>query len=430
MPEDLLPGLKPILAEAMKQSPQMLLREIEIARKEANLIETRAERLPQVSGNLRYDSNQTAATSSASVRDSGLFYSLSANQTVFQWGALKHRTDISHIEIAVAEKNYVEAYRALAVQIRQAYVELIASNAQLKRDRYEISLKEAELATVRDRLKIGTASPLDVAARELDLNEAQLALERKLTEFDANRRRLSRLAGLKPDIPAEEIPVEIPLPKYDAALSAQLLADLLRDGAKGSFRAQVAELNIKEADLRYRIARVRLLPRFSTGISHSRESSTSATPTSVSQTAITRDTLEVRGDWSIFDGFATKGYKLEAKAEKRSWERQLEIDSEAVMDEAQKLQRLVGIEARALEFANQRHAGAANYVQTVQDDLKKSGSTSESAVKAAILGLYTADWNVAITRANYLNDWCAFVSLVADDPVLNNLSSRYVRANR
>lgn len=430
LPEDLLPGLKPILAQAMKQSPKMLLQQIEIAREEAQLIEARAERLPQIGGNIRYDSNRTAASASIPSTDSGLFYSLNANQAVFHWGALKHRTDAAKIEVAISGKNYAEAYRSLAVEIRQVYLELVAQNAKLRSERFDLSLKQADLVTAKERLALGSTTAGDIAGRELDINETQLAIDRDETEFDANRRRLSRLAGISPVIPADQIPSEIPAPKFDAATSAQLLAALLRDGAKSSFKSQIADLHIKEADLNYRIARVRHLPMFNAGLAHSRESSTSATATQVSQTAITRDSIEVRGDWNIFDGFATKGYKLEALAEKHSWQRQREIDAEAIMDEAQRLQRIVGIDARALEYANQRHAGVVAQVQIAEDDLKKAGTASQSTVNAAKRNLYLADWNAALTRATFLSDWSSFVSLVAEDPALMNLPSRYVRATR
>ena len=65
LPEDYLPELKPILASAMKQSPQMLLRHLEISQREGSFCRESAERWPQVGGNVRYDSNRTAATASA-----------------------------------------------------------------------------------------------------------------------------------------------------------------------------------------------------------------------------------------------------------------------------------------------------------------------------------------------------------------------------
>lgn len=430
LPEDYLPGLRPILETAMKQSPQMLLRQIEIARHEARVLEADYERWPQVGGNFRLVSNKTSATQSATSRDSGLFYSLAANQALFHWGAIRRRGEIARIQVAIAEKNYAEAYRSLALQIRQAYLDLVARHAGLRGLRHTVGIRQTELDTVRQRHAMGSSSPAEVAGLELRLNEEQLELDRLEAEFDAGRRRLSRLAGISPDVSVDQIPYDIPMPRFDAGVASELLAGVLRDAGKGSFRAQVAELRMREADLNYRIARVRLLPRINALAGHSRESSTNASATQVSQVAITRDSLELRGEWNIFDGFATRGYKLEAKADRRSWERQRDIEAEAVMDDAQRLSRVVGIEARSMQLAEQRRQGAAHRVSLAEEDLKTSGRASEANVNEAVRDLRTAEWNAAITRANFLIHWSEFVSVTTDDPVLNALPSRYARATR
>jgi hypothetical protein len=150
------------------------------------------------------------------------------------------------------------------------------------------------------------------------------------------------------------------------------------------------------------------------------------TGSGVVQSAIARETLEVRGSWTIFDGFATKGAKLEAKADQRLWERNRQIAADAALDDAQHLQRLVALDARAMEIAETRRIGADALVQRETGELKL-GRGSSSAVDAATRGLRFAETASATARANFLSDWSALVSLVSDDPVLNNLPNRYVR---
>lgn len=430
LPEDYLPALKPILTQALKQSPEMILRQLELAQSETGILDADAARWPQVGGNIRYDSNRTAATNSAPSVDSGLFYSLSANQAVFHWGAIKHRSQIARIEVAIAQKNFAEGYRTLAVELRRAYLDLIALKARLRSAEYAMSLRQADLATAKARLAIGSSSPGEISGRELDINEAQLGIDRVQTEFDAARRSFSRIAGISPDIAPDDIPDAIPEPRYDAALAADLLASVLRDAGRGTFAAQAAELHIKEADLNYRIARVRLLPKFNAGLGHSRESSTTATATHVSQVAITRDSIELRGDWTIFDGFATRAAKQRALTDKRTWERRRDDAAEAVMDQAQQLRRIVDIDARAADIAARRRQMADVALKRAEEDLKSAGSTSQSAVDAARRDLRTADWNLATARSTYLADWSAFVSLAEQDPALKNLPPRYVSATR
>ena len=429
MPEDYLPGLKTILQTALKQSPQVLLHEIEIAQNEARVYAADQMRWPNVGGDIRYDSNQTAISgnSGSESRDSGLFYSLSANQALFYWGEIKHRGDIARAEVLIAQKDYAEAYRTLAMDIRRTYLGLIARHAELRQRQFNLGLDATALKSAKDSLDHGTISAGDYAGRELRFNESQLDSDRKQADFDAERRRLARMTGL-PDIPVDQIPYEIPLPKYDSAAAAQVLAGLLRDGGTAAIPAQIAELHVKEADLNYRIARVRLLPKFNASMGHSRESSTSATATEVSQTAITRDTLEVRGSWTIFDGFATKGAKLEALADKRYWDRQRQIAADTAMDEAQRLSHAIELDARAVDFAEQHRRGAQAGVDRSQSE-QKAGTVSEANINDAISNLRVAEANTAFARATFLSDWSAFVSLAAEDPALKNLPFRYVRAS-
>lgn len=430
LPEDYLPGLKPILEAAVQQSPQVLLREIQIARTEARIMDADSQRWPHVGGNIRYDANQTGVSgnSAAKTRDSGFFYSMSVDEPVFHWGEIKNNGKIARLENAIAEADYADGYRMLAVQIRQAYLDLVARNAKLRSMRYDLSRKTADLAAAKQRLANGSLADSEYGAMEMDFTQAQIDVDRQQLDFDGRRRQLARLAGL-PDVPADQIPYAVAVPSYKADVAAQLLAAMLRDGGKSTFQAQEAEMRIKQADLSYKIARVRLLPKFDTGISHSRESSTSATPNEVLQTAITRDTFELRGNWTLFDGFATKAAKLSALADKRQWQRQLQMTADSAMDEAQQLERTVALDARAMTYAEQRLGLAQVLMKRIQDEMG-AGRASQADVNNATSNLRAFEANAAQYRTLFLSDWAAFVSRVTDDPALHNLPSRYVNGTR
>lgn len=426
LPEDYLPGLKSLLATAVSQSPQVLLHQIQIARSEARVYDADSRFWPNVSGNMRYDSNQTGVSgnSAAQTRNSGLFYSFSADQAVFHWGAIKNNSRIAKIEVAIAKDDYADGYRMLAVQIRQSYLDLVARQARLRATEYDLKLKQADLATAKQQVANGSMSASQYGGMQLDFTQNQIDAERQQLDFDGHRRQLARLAGLS-DLPADQIPYEVPVPRYDANAADQLLAAMLRDGGKQTIQAQEAQLRINEAELNYKIARVRLLPKFNAGLSHSRESSTTATPNEVSQTAITQDTLEVRGDWTIFDGFATKAAKLSALADKRQWQRQLQITADSAMDQAQQLQRTVALDKRAMDIAEQR-LGLAQALLRLRESEMKAGRAAQSDVNDALRNLRNFEANAAYYRTNFLSDWAAFISQVTEDPALNNLPSRYV----
>jgi outer membrane protein TolC len=215
-------------------------------------------------------------------------------------------------------------------------------------------------------------------------------------------------------------------PVYSPALASSLLAGLLRAGGKSNFEVQVAELHLREADLGYRIASVRLRPKFNATAAYSLQNSTYATPVSVSQTGISQQTIEVNARWSIFDGFATRGAKLEALTDKRYWQRRLQIASETVLDEAQQLERMIALDARAMEFSEIRRAGAEVGVRRAEEEVKR-GNAPQTYIDAATGDLRLGEYNNALARAAFLSDWSSFVSLAGDDPALNSLPARYAR---
>lgn len=430
LPEDHFPELKIILQTAIKQSPQVLLREIEVAQQEARIYAADALRWPSMGGDIRYGSNQTAISSRTDTqsRDNGLFYSVGVNQSLFHWGAIKHSRDIARIRVAIAERNYVEAYRTLVRDLRRGYVGLVARKSGLRFSRYSLGLREAELKIARERLASGTVSPGEVGMRQLNLDEDRLRLDRTEAEFAGERRRFGRLAGIG-DIAEDAIPAEMAKPVYSPALATSLLAALLRAGGKSSFEVQVAELQLRQADLDYRIASVRLRPKFNAAAAYSLQNSTYATQNSVTQTGISQQTIEVNARWSIFDGFASRGAKLEALTEKRYWERRRQIASETVLDEAQQLERMIALDARAMDFSENRRAGAEEGVRRAQEEVKL-GNAPQTHIDNATGDLRLNEYNNALARAAFFSNWSSFVSLAGDDPALNSLPARYVREKK
>ena len=60
MPEDYLPGLKAILADSLKRSPEMIARSFEHVIQEARFTMAKSARLPNLGGNFDYGITQTA----------------------------------------------------------------------------------------------------------------------------------------------------------------------------------------------------------------------------------------------------------------------------------------------------------------------------------------------------------------------------------
>lgn len=430
LPEHHFPALKRILESAVKQSPLAIEKQLDVALAMARTDAANAPRLPRLGGNIRYDNSQTAISSDNSRRDrgGGVFYGIDLGQAVFHWGALKNESARARIGVAIAEKNYHEAFRLLAITLRQSYLELVAKKAALYHARNQQRLREEDLKLERDKFSRGDTSQGSVFVRELAVEEGGIEIQRLEVELDRLTRLLARLAGVPP-LRDEDIPLDIPAVAYSPELTAQLVGGLLRDGGRSVFEVQVRQMQVQDAELRYRIARVRLLPKFSLGAGHSVENTTNVTGGTVDQQGVERQSISVRADWSIFDGFATRGAKQEAIAEKRLYERHLATSVEKVLDEAQRLQDTLAAEARATRMADQHRTLAFADLDRVKDEVKL-GNLPPYEIEQATDRAYFRTALSVTARARLLAEWSALVSLAGIDPVLKNLPVRYVRPKR
>ena len=205
--------------------------------------------------------------------------------------------------------------------------------------------------------------------------------------------------------------------------AAALLAGVLRDRARSSFEVQVHELQAREADLSYRIAQVRLLPKFGATAGHYVENTTNATAVGVEQRGVIRQSIGVRADWAIFDGFAARGAKQEALASKRLAERRLDNAAERLMEEAQRQERSVALEAQAVKLTDRRRMLAAAALSRLKEEVQL-GNRPANELDEAAANVSQANAASAAARARYLGEWSALVSLAGADPLVQNLSSR------
>lgn len=430
LPEDYLPELKVILGTALRQSPQIIAKEIEIEQAKAGLIGANSRRLPSVAGNLNYATNQTATSTNASTRtrDSGLFYNIAVSQPIFFWGALKHEGDKARLGVLLSERGYAEAYRVLSVALRGAYLQLMARKATLVHARLVRDQLVAELGLAKEKLASGAFAPSEIAARQLNLDDSNLAIARVEIEFTAGRRTFARLSGII-ELTEAAIPDALPKPAFPSAAASSLMAAFARDGGRQTFEARVNEMKVQESDLNYRIARVGLLPKFSASAAYSLENSTFASANSVTQQGISRQTVAVGAQWAIFDGLATRGAKLGALATKRLAERQLQMTASGALEGAQALFQQLELDVRAMEMGDLRYGLAASQLGRLEQEFKL-GNVAQAALDSAKVGLKQSHAHSLSARATFLSRWSEFVSLAGADPVLNQLTSRHDREKR
>ena len=339
--------------------------------------------LPYLGGGAQYGddiesiSNNSAATS----RTKGLQYNIGISQPLFQWGALKNQLETEKALELISKKNYAEAYRSLTLLLRSRYLGVIIDKIGLRNARFALKLSQGALALANEKLKNGTIASGDIITPQMEADEKQLRFDRLEQTYAFDRRTLARAIGWK-DIPDESVPLEIPEPKYSPAVADEILAALLREGARNTFQAQIDELNIRQNDLAYKIASVRLLPKFSATAGYQIENQAQASHTAIEQTTLANETFYNGASCTLFDGFAARAATGAAVSNRRYYEKQLEIVTESTMDQAQNDRRSVDFGWRALRLAHRRWDLATAQKQRTMDELKL-GNVSQSEVDGA-----------------------------------------------
>jgi len=426
LPEDFIPELRPILAAAVNRAPIAISASIDIAQSEALLYGAESSLWPNIGGSASYAGNKESVSGGGLGSTSkGLFYSGNINQPLFQWGAFKWQADIGKLALKVSQKNFAEAYRQLANTIRGQYLNLIIQRLNLRNAQFKLRLAQESAAVADETRKAGAISDAQYSDYQMLVQDNQLFADRAQEDYRYSKLVFMRLAGLD-ELPDDRIPLSVPEPKFDEALADAVLRYFVSEGIQSTFQYEVYQMQIKTNDLNYRIARTRLLPKFSASAGYSLSNNSTASPGSVTQTAITSINYGVTGSWTFFDGFATRSAKLSALASKRTNERLERNYVNNTIDSASNLRTLLGFAARARGLAETRGNLVKAALDKTEGDLKL-GLASRASLEAVTLNYYVAELARANARVAFFTNWSGFVSLTDVDPALANVPSRYVR---
>ena len=427
LPEDLIPALRPILISALAQSPTMIGHNIDLAKAEGDRISDRAGMLPSLGTTLQYGNNTSTsdyATSSSSSSNVGFLYSISANQPIYHWGALKAQADMGKIGVRMAERNYAEGYRLLIVSIRSQFMALIEAKLALHNANFALQQNEEALAAIKEKVSAKTLAPGSDVGQQLAVDDARLARDR-LTEGFENAVKVFALSVGQKDFGAQNIPDEIPRPSYAPEAAAELLQRFVREQGERTFAIANLHDQVKLADLNYQIARVRMRPMIGFSASYSQQPTTSVGPGYLNQYITQSRNLDIVANWSLFDGLATRGAKLSALSNKRAYERILLTTIDTTMTQASDSEKQLAFSWRALDLSQRRRDMAEGGVAGTADYIKR-GLISANDIGGARMGLYGAEYNLAVARADFLNQWSLFLSTLCVDPMLTIIPDRYL----
>lgn len=128
--------------------------------------------------------------------------------------------------------------------------------------------------------------------------------------------------------------------------------------------------------------------------------------------------------WSIFDGFATRGYKASSLARRRQMEKNYRDQTDDLVRSVHAQTRQIDYSARNLAILEKQLDSAHNVLVATQEDLKR-GNASEAGVNSAQLSYYDMQITAFSARYEYMMKVTDFLSTIMKDPALANLPAKY-----
>ena len=428
LPEDYLPGLKTILAEALNLGSSMLNQRIILAQAEAAKIQAIAGQYPRLTGNAGYGINgvsSASANSSSSSSSSGFNYGVGIAQPLFQEGDVKGRADIGKLGEQIAQKNYGETYRTLLGTLRWQYMQLVIKKASLGQARVQLRMQEKELEVKKDSIARGVSANDELPAAESVVLAVSLAADRLEQDYENSKRLFARLAG-QVVIADTTIPDALPEPRLPEGTPAALLHAFLQGGVTETPTAQTYALYLRQSDISSRMAKYANYPKIGVSAGYNTGATTSSDSAgNVSSSFVASRSASIGMSFTLFDAGAARGGKLAAASTKRSFERQLQTYIETTRDEAGNRLKQVSLEYRAMQLSARNLSSAASALSVDQSYLA-SGQRSELDVERSKAAYQVGEIAAFNARAAFLQQWSEFVSLVGADPMMNQLPPSYL----
>ncbi|HEY1793722.1 MAG TPA: TolC family protein [Opitutaceae bacterium] len=426
MPEDYLPGLVPLLKAAVERSPTMIASSINVASSQAGVLAGISPMLPQLSGSAQYLwSKESTLHGPSSAPTSGLYYSLGVTQNLFEWGALKNAAVIARLNRDIAERQYSDAYRMLAISIREQYMILITKHIVLRNARFALKLANENLQVAQARFDAGNSSEAEIGNVKLAVEQAQLDADAAQEDFSYADRMLTRLAGV--DVLAEEqVPIELPHPAFAPEMADAIVTGFVGGGDESTFQSQIYKMEIDADRRNYKIAKVRLLPKVSFGAGASYSNQSEPVGNTINQVGVQAESYNVAANWAIFDGFATRAAKEQALDAIATAKHQMQTFVDQSVDQVYDMRKELELSYRAMKLAEVHNGLIEAEVKRIGDD-KGLGYASQATVDAGIMNQNATQLNQALARNNFYSRWTEFVSTTGVDPVISMLSPRYGR---
>lgn len=420
--ESFFPGLKPLLEQAVRQSPRMIARSAAEALAANSLVAVRAEQLPKIGGYVTYlpgnyeerKNEQDPLTSQKSA------YALNLTQPIYHWGALRDGTRIAELQQQSALGSTIETYRLLVAEIRGGYLQLILKKAGLARARAGLKIVQEELTLAQERFQKGEISEADLYSPTVNFDRTQLDLERVIEDYEWSKKTFAKLYGGEP-LSDEQIPDSIPDVAVEIEEFGALLSGFAQEKEQRSFGLQNLQRDIEIEKLNYDIASTRLKPKVNLLVGTSQDEQ-SYTRSISDKYGVTAYYAGVRLEWSIFDGFATKAIKSNSVIRRRQLEHAYRETSASLLDNARVKLKQLEFTARSLAIDRKGLQLNEENLERVRDNVAR-GLSAPSELRRAEYNHAGALINTYNARVDFLVRTSDFLATILVDPAIAQLQA-------
>jgi len=429
VPESQMPFLGELLEHATSQAPQIVARNIELAQVEAARITAKSAQLPSLGASARevYQAVSLSSGDGGYNTGNGFFYNAALRQPIFHWGTLSASTKVAELSVKMKQREYAEGYRLLVGSIRSQFMGLVLQ-------KMAVAAREQALAEVKSKYELDSRKVADgVLGRsalrgvQLALMEAELNLRRAKSDYDNGRRMLAILSGIQ-GIPDERVPDFIPAaPIVESSRAAGVVGSGVR--TEDLPMAQFYKTKIEQDGLDYKIAKYRLYPKLDLNISTGLDNQISTSSKTVAQDSTYRHNVALTVSWNIFDGFAAKGARLRALADKRASEQQLASYIKNV-----EAARILALEQLAIvldtaELAEERLNDARGSLKYAEGEVQ-AGRMAEGQLGNIRIGLQNTEAAAAKARMDVYVKWSEILGTAWADPMLKKIPSSFLSYDR
>lgn len=373
LPETLIAGLRPLVDSAAEAAPRVIEARLAQLAAQAREEETRSVTRPRADVFLDLSYRRNSETSDGGFKP---YYNVGVEQPLWHWDALTNQKRIAVIQKKLAANDYAEARRALVLEIRRSYLDLILQKLSLAGAEDAYGRQQTALKVNRDRATRGEYAADLLATEQLDARKAGIARDRQQSALQRALRDFAILNGLD-SFSVDRLPVAIgDVPASATALFQPEAAAPLPASNRIPDALARPEGDLEAARLQQEITRVRNYPMLNLAAGAD-QGATSGTD----QTAVINYFAGVRVRWNIFDGFATRAAVKEARVTVRKNEKIVADARLALLNQLKDQSDDLSLSLRELAVAEERFSLTTSR-EKVDDDLRKTGRLAETEWQA------------------------------------------------